>query len=62
MDFGEDNQWWYNHKTGQVEQGRKSPSIYRDGPYASREEALRAPEIWLERSAAWDADEEEKET
>ena len=52
-----DDAWWYNHKTGEVEKGRQSPSIHRDGPYASREEALRAPEIWRERSKAWDDDE-----
>ena len=57
MDGSADDAWWYNHKTGEVEKGRQSPSIHRDGPYATREEALRAPEIWRERSAAWDEDE-----
>jgi hypothetical protein len=47
-------QWWYNHKTGEVEEGRKSLGLYRDGPYATREEAKRAPEIAKERSVAWD--------
>jgi len=49
--------WWYNHKTGEVEYGRKSLGLHRDGPYASKEEALRAPEIARERSQAWDEDE-----
>jgi hypothetical protein len=49
--------WWYNHRSGEVEYGRKSPAIYRDGPYASKEEAERAPEIWRERSKAWDDEE-----
>lgn len=40
-----------------MEYGRKSPAIYRDGPYASKEEAERAPEIWRERSKAWDDEE-----
>lgn len=56
--MSKDDQWWYNHKTGQVEQGRKSLGLHRDGPYASKEEAQRAPEIARERSRAWDEDEE----
>ena len=47
-------QWWYNHKTGEVEQGRQSLGLDRDGPFATKEEALRAPEIARERSRAWD--------
>lgn len=52
----DDDAWWFNHKTGKVEQGRQSPSIYRDGPYRSEADALRAPEIWRERSRAWEED------
>lgn len=52
-------QWWYNHKTGEVEQGRKSLGLHRDGPFATKEEALRAPEIAKQRSEAWDKDEKE---
>jgi hypothetical protein len=52
-------QWWYNHKTGQVEQGRQSLGLHRDGPFATKEEALRAPEIAKERSDAWDEEERE---
>lgn len=51
--------WWYNHKTGEVEQGRKSLGLHRDGPFATKEEALRAPEIAKQRSEAWDTDEKE---
>lgn len=58
MIFTDDDAWWFNHKTGNVEQGRVSPSIHRDGPYATKEEAQRAPEIWRERSEAWDTDDE----
>lgn len=47
-------QWWYNHKTGEVEQGRLSLGMHRDGPFASKAEAERAPEIARERSEAWD--------
>lgn len=49
-------QWWFNHKTGEVEQGRLSLGMHRDGPFASKEEAERAPDIARERSANWDAD------
>lgn len=49
-------QWWYNHKTGQVEKGRMSLGMHRDGPFATAEEAARAPEIAQERSQAWDED------
>lgn len=57
MGADQDNLWWYNHKTGQVEKGRQSPSIHRDGPYPTKEDAERAPEIWRQRSEQWAADE-----
>ena len=50
-------QWWYNHRTGEVEEGPQSLGSDRDGPYASREEAARAPEIARERARAWAAEE-----
>jgi len=34
--------WWYNHRTGEVEEGPQSLGSDRDGPYASREEAAGA--------------------
>jgi hypothetical protein len=46
-------QWWYNNKTGQVEEGPQSIGSDRDGPYATREDAERAPEIAQERSRKW---------
>jgi hypothetical protein len=51
------DQWWYNNKTGEVEQGALSLSADRDGPFATREEAARAPEIIAERSRRWAAEE-----
>ncbi|MEN9740905.1 MAG: hypothetical protein RLZ72_1171 [Actinomycetota bacterium] len=45
--------WWYNHRTGEVEEGAQSLGSDRDGPFATREEAERAPEIAAERSRAW---------
>lgn len=49
--------WWYNNKTGQAEQGPQSLSIYRDGPFKTREEAERAPELFKERAREWSEDE-----
>lgn len=51
-------QWWYNNKTGEAEEGPQSLGIDRDGPFASRDEAMRAPEIAAERARAWAAEEE----
>lgn len=50
-------QWWFNHKTGEVEKGKLSLGMHRDGPFSSAEEAARAPEIARERSTTWDEDE-----
>jgi len=50
-------EWWYNNKTGEVEEGPQSLAPDRDGPFASREEAARAPEIIAERSRKWAAEE-----
>lgn len=46
-------QWWYNRITGQVEHGPQSLSSERDGPFESREDAERAPEIIAERARKW---------
>ena len=51
-------QWWYNHKTGEVERGRLSLGMHRDGPFATEEEAQRAPEIARERSERWSEEEQ----
>ena len=37
--MADDEQWWFNTKTGEVEQGAQSPWSDRAGPYATREEA-----------------------
>jgi hypothetical protein len=49
-------EWWYNNKTGVVEEGPLSLGADRDGPYSSKEEATRAPQIAQERSRRWAAD------
>jgi Flp pilus assembly protein TadB len=48
--------WFYNHRTGAVEQGHENLSPYWDGPYATREEALRSPEITRARAEKWNAE------
>ena len=57
MAHDEQPQWWYNHKTGEVEQGQQSLGSDRDGPYSTEAEARRAPEIAAERARAWAAEE-----
>ena len=52
--------YWYNLVTGEVEQGFESPAIDRAGPFATREEAAKAPELLRERSRAW-AEEEARD-
>jgi hypothetical protein len=46
-------EWFYNIKTGEVEEGRQSVASDLDGPFPSREEAERAPQIIAERSKKW---------
>ncbi|ERG63040.1 hypothetical protein L332_01010 [Agrococcus pavilionensis RW1] len=50
-------EYWYNLETGVVEEGMVSPGYDRAGPFATREEAARAPEIIKERSRKWAAEE-----
>ena len=45
--------WYYNRRTGEVEEGAVSLGSDRDGPFASREDAARAPEIIAERARKW---------
>ena len=49
--------WWFNHKTGVVEEGPQSLGSDRDGPFATREEAERGPLIVAERARRWAAEE-----
>jgi hypothetical protein len=53
----DNEKFWYNLETGQVERGFVSPAIDRAGPFDTEEEAARAPEIMRERSRAWAEDE-----
>lgn len=50
---GNDEKYWYNLKTGEVERGFESPSVDRAGPFETAEEAAQAPQVIAERSRAW---------
>lgn len=52
--------YWYNTRTGQVEDGPQSLSVDRIGPFSTREEASRAPEVVEERARKW-AEEDARE-
>ncbi|MCX7522414.1 SPOR domain-containing protein [Microbacterium sp. STN6] len=51
-----EHQYWYNQKTGEVEQGFQSPSIDRVGPFATRDEAAHALDTLRENSRRWAED------
>ncbi|TFD06418.1 SPOR domain-containing protein [Cryobacterium sandaracinum] len=61
MSEGTDRQFWYNMRTGAVEQGMQSPSADRVGPFATREEAVHALEKLRANSAKWAAEEAEND-
>ena len=46
-------QWYFNTRTHEVEEGKQSLASELDGPFDSREEAARAPEIIAERARKW---------
>ncbi|GAB3388229.1 hypothetical protein GCM10027568_09040 [Humibacter soli] len=48
-----EHKYWYNLKTGAVEQGFKSPAPDRVGPFDTHEEAEHALEKLRENSARW---------
>nr|WP_165400003.1 SPOR domain-containing protein [Xylanibacterium ulmi] len=47
-------EYWFNTRTGEVEQGRQSSWSHLMGPYPTREEAARALDSARRRSDAWD--------
>ena len=53
-----DEKYWYNLETGDVEFGRLSPAVDRAGPFDTEEEARRAPEIFRENARRWQEDDE----
>ena len=54
-------QWWFNNKTGEVEEGPQSLGSDRDGPFASREGAANAKQIIADRAKQWAEEEREAE-
>ncbi len=54
-------QYWFNSRTGQVEVGPQSLALHRLGPFKTREEAERAPEIIAARASAWRKEEDERD-
>jgi hypothetical protein len=54
--MADDDAWWYNTTTGQVEHGAKSPWSDRAGPYKTREEAEGAAARIAENSRRWAED------
>lgn len=46
--------FWFNPRTGEVEEGKESPWTDRMGPYSTREEARHALEDAQRRSESWD--------
>lgn len=48
-----EHEYWYNAKTGAVEQGFQSPAQDRIGPFATHEEASHALDKLRENSAKW---------
>jgi hypothetical protein len=53
-----EHKYWYNVNTGQVEQGFKSPSSDRLGPFDTREGAEHAWDKLRENSARWAKDDD----
>jgi hypothetical protein len=56
-----EHQFWYNMRTGRVEQGPQSQSIDRVGPFATEVEASHALEKLRANSAKW-AEDDAKES
>jgi hypothetical protein len=51
-----EHQFWYNMRTGAVEQGMVSPGVDRVGPFATRDDAAHALEKLRANSAKWAED------
>ena len=54
-------EYWYNTKTGKVEEGRQSVWTQLMGPYKTEEEARNALETAAERNESFEAEEEQWE-
>jgi hypothetical protein len=49
----DEDKYWYNLNTGEVEFGRLSPGSDRVGPFDSHDEAANALELLRQRAQAW---------
>ena len=56
---GENQEFWFNSQTNEVEVGKQSLAIYRIGPFRTANEAKAAYEIIRLRNKSWDDDDEE---
>lgn len=57
----QEEKYWFNTKTNQVEKGLKSSSLNRIGPFETESEAQNAKAIIRERSEAWTKQEKEED-
>lgn len=53
--------FWYNSRTGQVEEGMLSPSVDRVGPFVTADEARHAPEKLADNARRWQEEDEAEE-
>lgn len=53
--------YWFNTRTGEVEEGPQSLALHRLGPFETREEAERGPEIVAERARRWAEEDAQEE-
>jgi hypothetical protein len=53
IDQDPENRYWYNTKTGAVEQGYQSPAPDRVGPFETHAEAEHALDTLRANSAKW---------
>ncbi len=56
----DDEQWWYNDRTGEVEHGPQSLGVDRIGPFRTREEAAHALDTIAARARDWEDEESEE--
>ena len=56
----EQPEFWFNTKTGLVEEGKQVIALYRIGPFATRLEAENALEILKQRSKTWTEEDQEE--
>ena len=55
---GIEHKWWYNEKTGAVEQGFVSPALQRIGPFDTRDEAEHAWDKVRANADKWAAEDD----